>query len=216
MAYVGRIVLVWMVGLTVGAVERRAHAQDTDDGRLHAEMRVSVRIYNNADVAEDVLQYAKAYAAQVFRRIHVGIEWLDRPGAVFENPAPQYAVVMMTPQAADRKAREDAITDEVVGQAAVRARRAYIYYDRVLAMALPPDRDLVTFLGYVIAHELGHLMLPPHSHSAAGIMRGSFGLSSRTLQTFTAKEGEAIRRRLAEEAKWTRQLGAAPGAPGGP
>ena len=213
MAYVGRIVLVWMVGLTVGAVERRAHAQDTDDGRLHAEMRVSVRIYNNVDVAEDVLQYAKAYAAQVFRRIHVAIEWLDRPGAVFENPAPQYAVVMMTPQAAGRKAQDDDITDEVVGQAVGTARRAYLYYERIVAMALPPERDLVTFLGYVIAHELGHLMLATGGHSFTGIMRSHFGLRSRAVESFTAQQAAAIRRRLTEEAKWRRQLDAAPGGP---
>ena len=114
----------------------------------------------------------------------------------------------MTPQAVDRKAQDDDITDEVVGQAVVgTARRAYLYYERIVAMAPPPDRDLVTFLGYVIAHELGHLMLATGGHSFTGIMRSHFGLSSRTLHTFTAKEGEAIRRRLAEEDKWT---------PGGP
>jgi hypothetical protein len=34
-----------------------------------------------------------------------------------------------------------------------------------------PDRDIMTILRFVLAHELGQLMLPPDSHSATGVMR---------------------------------------------
>ena len=201
MADAGRIVMACVVGLTVVAAERRPHAQDTRDDRPRADMSVAVRIDNNAVVPEDILKYAKAYATDVYQRIGVRIAWLDRSDAVVENAPPRYAVVLMTPQAANRKAQEDGITDEVVGQAVVTARRAYVYYDRIVAMALPPDRDLVTFLGYVIAHELGHLILATRGHSFTGIMRPHFGLRSRALETFTAQQAAAIRQRLRDDVK---------------
>jgi hypothetical protein len=76
-----------------------------------------------------------------------------------------------------------------------------VYYERVLATAAPPDRDIQTFLGYVMAHELGHLMLPPPSHASAGIMRAHFGLSSRAIVTFTEQQAVAIRERLRNDAQ---------------
>ena len=58
-----------------------------------------------------------------------------------------------------------------------------------------------TFLGYAMAHELGHLLLPGRPHSAAGVMRASFPLNSRSIQTFTAADATAICARLEQEAK---------------
>ena len=68
-------------------------------------------------------------------------------------------------------------------------------------MATPPERDIQTFLGYVMAHELGHLMLPPHSHASAGIMRENFGMSSRAVVSFTEQQAAAIRKRFRDDAQ---------------
>ena len=65
-----------------------------------------------------------------------------------------------------------------------------------------PHRDIVTLLGYVMAHELGHLMLPPNSHSVAGVMRPNFDIDSRGIRgirLFTDAEARAIRKRLSKE-----------------
>jgi len=59
-------------------------------------------------------------------------------------------------------------------------------------------RDVVTVLGDVMAHELGHLLLPP-GHSSIGIMRPQIDMMSRTLATFTKDEAAEIRRRLASD-----------------
>jgi hypothetical protein len=86
----------------------------------------------------------------------------------------------------------------VVGQALPIARRAYVLYGRVMALVSLPDRDIVTLLGFVMAHELGHLMLAPQSHSATGVMRPNFDGNSRVIPAFTEAEALAIRRRLAD------------------
>jgi hypothetical protein len=49
-------------------------------------------------------------------------------------------------------------------------------------------------LGYAIAHELGHLLLPPNSHSVGGIMRASLDMKLAAAQRlrFTGDQGRLI------------------------
>jgi hypothetical protein len=82
-----------------------------------------------------------------------------------------------------------------MGQGAPLVGRAYIYYDRVMKLNPVPPRDVITTLGDVIAHELGHLMLPA-GHSNVGIMRPSINMTSRRLETFTDVEAAEIRNRV--------------------
>ena len=49
-----------------------------------------------------------------------------------------------------------------------------------------------------MAHELGHLLLPPHSHSPAGVMRATIDLelaSAKKLR-FTHDQGALIVRKI--------------------
>jgi hypothetical protein len=45
----------------------------------------------------------------------------------------------------------------------------------------------------VVAHELGHVLLPAGSHSDSGIMNGRTNLWGKIAHEFTPEEGEAIR-----------------------
>jgi hypothetical protein len=58
-----------------------------------------------------------------------------------------------------------------------------------------------SLLGVVIAHEIGHLLLPYGSHSASGLMQGDWDsrqfLLARTRRLwFTAQQAELIRAHL--------------------
>ena len=91
------------------------------------------------------------------------------------------------------------MVSDVIGQGAPFIGRAYIYYDRVLHLRPNPPRDLASTLGDVIAHELGHLLLPP-GHSTLGIMRPSINMTSRRVETFTENEAVQLRSLLRERA----------------
>jgi hypothetical protein len=53
-------------------------------------------------------------------------------------------------------------------------RIGYVFYNAVSAMAIQHDLSVGTLLGYAMAHELGHLLLPLGAHGKAGVMRGNW------------------------------------------
>jgi hypothetical protein len=54
-------------------------------------------------------------------------------------------------------------------------------------------RDFVWVLGQVMAHEVGHLVLPIYAHADRGIIRAGLIVRSTTDQLFTTEQGAAIR-----------------------
>jgi hypothetical protein len=85
------------------------------------------------------------------------------------------------------------VADDVLGQAARPTGRAYIFTHRVTEIGVQYGRDFAWVLGQVLAHEVGHLVLPTYSHSSRGIMRAGLIVRSTTNQLFTTEQGAAIR-----------------------
>ena len=61
--------------------------------------------------------------------------------------------------------------------------RAYIFCDRIAAMP-GASTPFSIRLGDVVAHEVGHLVLPWKGHSRTGIMRAAYGRHAAHLQSF--------------------------------
>jgi hypothetical protein len=79
---------------------------------------------------------------------------------------------------------------------------AYVFYSRLATINVGNVNQM---LGLVIAHEIGHLLLPYGSDSGTGIMRGQWGI--RTLRRvglhalgFTPFQAQEIRRRASAAA----------------
>jgi hypothetical protein len=82
-----------------------------------------------------------------------------------------------------------------------RPQAGFVSYERTIrfskAIGIAPGR----LLGYVLAHEIGHLLLPRGGHARSGIMREPWGpselrqLSMGTL-LFSAEYGSALRAEL--------------------
>jgi hypothetical protein len=170
-----------------------AREQDTS---AQTVVVMRVRVDNQAGVDARVLKFAKARANQVFASSRVHIDWIDETDATAHRlPAP-FTLMIMAEGPAKRMAAEEGLQDDVMGQSAPLAGRAYIYFSRIVESAHAP-RDTIIHLGDVLAHELGHLLLPP-GHSSFGIMRASVDSKTRYLQSFTDAETRAIRQRLSE------------------
>jgi hypothetical protein len=77
---------------------------------------------------------------------------------------------------------------------AVRARGlGYAFVNRIQELSLARQFDAPVVLGRVIAHEVGHLLLPPDSHSSYGIMRADLDLGYKNPARFTEDHTRAIR-----------------------
>ena len=84
-----------------------------------------------------------------------------------------------------------------LGFAAKRPAVAYAYYNRVVEQSVLHPIDARVLLGRVIAHEMGHVLLPPNSHSLHGIMRGNIDLGLEKPERFTHDQARVIRAVLA-------------------
>ena len=76
----------------------------------------------------------------------------------------------------------------MLGRAAHEVGRAYVFYDRIVRVTQTRPVDANVMLARVIAHEVGHLLLPPGSHSLFGIMQADFDVNSVQPCHFTGDE----------------------------
>jgi hypothetical protein len=190
--------------LVVAASLAMADSVSAASPEAEPELRVTVRVDDRAGVQGVYLKFAKQRAAEVFAMRGVKLDWIDGLEANRLNVVAPYTVLIMTEAPGSLKAEMKRLGMDVMGQGAPLVGRAYIYYDRVLKLNPIPPRDIITTLGDVIAHELGHLMLPT-GHSNVGIMRPDINMTSRRLETFTDVEAahirDHVRRQIATETK---------------
>ena len=58
----------------------------------------------------------------------------------------------------------------VLGSANEQQGTAFVFYEPVLRLVHTGERDVAQVLGYAMAHEIGHLLLPGPAHASTGIM----------------------------------------------
>ena len=154
---------------------------------------IVVRVDNVAGVLPDYLQFAEGRAAEVFVRIGVRIRWLDEDESVLQHVTPSFTIVLVNTEG---RGEEVSRFVDALGLAHPGVRRAYAFYDRITALNVGTRRTIPSLLGDVMAHELGHLMLPPPGHSSDGIMRPGLETQSWSVETFTKPQAREVLRRV--------------------
>jgi len=157
----------------------------------------SVFLYlaNEAGVSSDIVGDARREVIRIYAQIGVRVIWAEHVTSSPKDPL----VIIISP-----------VTGQWVGPMslglAVRGanfsgRLAYVFYDRVQPLARKHQMRDSSLLGVVIAHEIGHLLLPYGSHSSNGLMRGEWdtrqlSLAGARLLRFTAQQAKLIRAHL--------------------
>jgi hypothetical protein len=171
---------------------------------LFAGQQMNVSVCNLNNVRESVVASAKAETEAVYRSAGVGIVWRDCGD--FSSPAsqalePWFVIRLRT----DKPPRTTGpVSLDVMGRAFVaEAGAGYMadaYYQAIQALAERYQGDAGALLGFVMAHEIGHLLLGP-GHAPDGVMRS--GWSRREMEalrhrwlTFNKRETPRIRREL--------------------
>jgi len=158
---------------------------------LGAAQHVAVAVCDLEGVPKLLLHLAQDVAGEVYRDAGVELEWADNDC----HPAEGVFAVSIR----SREMAGTLVSDHTIGFAESGTRDATVLYDRVKWFARRYHLNCGVMLGYVIAHELGHLLLPPKSHSAEGVMRAVLDLhlaSERQLR-FTSQQGALILDKLA-------------------
>ena len=180
----------------VGAAMLLVLSSDTEAAKPVASAdlpAVVVRVDNLADVLPDYLQFAERWASDVFSGIGVRICWIDQEESASQHIPPSFTVVLVN---ADEHGELASRFVDALGLANPSVRRAHVFYDRITALNVRATRTIPSLLGDVIAHELGHLMLPPPGHSSDGIMRPGLETQSWSVETFTKPQAREVLRRV--------------------
>jgi hypothetical protein len=165
--------------VSMGASSMRA-----DSGsRVRPVVRISV--YNDVGLKRATLLRAEEDAGAVFRRAGIETEWKNCGGEeVFAGVGRACNAVVAYPERLvlriERRPR--GLVSEPLGVAYLADDGKGVYCDvfvepmeelqQVYAVSLD------SLLGHVAAHEIAHLLLGLHSHSAGGLMRARWGLQT--------------------------------------
>ena len=177
---------VALIGLFFSIASGPAWASD-----LRVARHVSVAVCDLEAVPNVLMRVAEQVAGEVYRDIGIELDWADNEC----HPDEGVLAVNVT----SRDMSGTVVSDHTLGFAESGTQDATVLYDCVKRFARRYHINRGVMLGYVIAHELGHLLLPPKSHSAAGVMRGMIDLqlaSERQLR-FTPEQGALMLRKLA-------------------
>lgn len=171
--------------IVVSTVNVRSLAAD----QITGDSGITVWVYNYAKVSRGVLRSAEAEATRILGAADVGTVWVDclaprdqslsNPGAANRDcagPVGEATVILrILPGYSPAKV---AFRDAEFGIAAGDVL-AYVFYGGIADLAhVDGDiSEIPPILGHAIAHEIGHLLLGPGSHSPTGIMCGRWDRS---------------------------------------
>jgi hypothetical protein len=181
--------LIWIVG---GILANVCMSTATLADSIESKPVLVFRIVNSAQVSEEVLNQAQQHAEKIYRKSGIRIEWLtgnEIPETLVSTRRLLLRIHLVNDDVARRLRRPDNEAGFAISNDGQGARCAYVFVDRAEQQAemvarlksLKKERADALILGYVIAHEAGHLMLAHDSHTITGIMRARMDMSSLEL-----------------------------------
>jgi hypothetical protein len=129
-------------------------------------LRLTLVIYDHAHVGPDTLAAAESTVSEIFT--HAGVQLIWRDGFAYAaerrvalNPAPEDPTTLVIKLQPESEAVRYGVKSVCGG---IGFESGAIIFVRSFDS---------TRLAYVIAHELGHMLLGPNAHAIVGIMRGT-------------------------------------------
>ena len=161
-----------LFGALTGSAEATAEATDP--------LTLQVMIKNEIGIPLAALRQTQAEVSRIFRAAGITLTWLP-PGDVPANSL----IIKIVETRIGQKSRNPKVLGFAPGSKEAPGRVAWLYHDRIRDLALLLHLEVSQLLGHVMAHEMGHLLLPNSAHTAAGLMKGRWD----TRQAFLAASG---------------------------
>jgi hypothetical protein len=153
-----------------------------------AELAVTIQIHDYWHLSTESLTRAREVVTAMYERIGVQTEWMGvvqqserHPGSaprdsISRIPIAQVTLIILTPKMAARGHVEDGALGFAAVPSEGMGRIAYAIFDRVRDTAARAGMSEDDLLGFVMAHEIAHLMLPRGAHAETGLMRGHWNI----------------------------------------
>ena len=161
-------------------------------------LAIRILVATVAGVPPDMLVRAQTETARVYAAVGIRLVWEGDP----LNLLPHLTMrIVSGPGHWFERVAESALGAVPAGDDGV-GRLAYAFHERIQAAARRQGTDPAKILAYVMAHELGHLLLG-RSHSVTGIMSGHwdrYEIQSIEMSAlrFTNEQGKSIRSTVIE------------------
>jgi hypothetical protein len=159
--------------------------------------QLRVLVANRGAARPEVLAAAERVAGAIYAAAGVEVRWLNGGPHPLAGDEFDLTVAIVSGEGPQALAR----TAETLGLAASdsagdgqRGRMAWVFFDRVEDRASAHHLPIYRVCGEVIAHELGHLLLPA-GHSERGLMRPVLDLRYNTVEHFSDRETGLIQAR---------------------
>jgi hypothetical protein len=167
---------------------------------------VTIHLIDRANVPADVMAQAIVEASRIFQPTGVRLHWVRQGSDAAETlqaecgrlPGARFTITIQPRETSGLSSEANAIANTRTGDIAV-------FYNRVRKSMADERRMLPIFLGYVLAHEIGHVSQAVGQHTPSGIMKSDWTawdyryMEKRVLR-FSASDILLIHRGLASRA----------------
>jgi hypothetical protein len=202
--------LLFALAGTLGLAAEAVHGKVSDK-----TLGIRIRVNDYAQVSPKTLSGTEREAARIIGKTGLRTDWLNCPvkskleveqDSCRESFQPMDIVLRLIPEPQNNK-----YDDSVFGFAVVPILASvYVNYAVERAKRDNAEFEIPMVLGNVIAHEIGHLLLGPNSHSGFGIMQKRWQRSQvRQAVTgnllFTEEQGSLMRAEIQKRANVQRR-----------
>jgi len=160
--------------------------------------RVSIRVLveNPAAAPVGILAGAQSGATRIFQPARIDILWMKPGDRECSDGVRIIRIVLPSMKNADQYVQLEHVDKNALGDANATASLIHIFWDRLAVSASHQGRDEAGLLGVVLAHEIGHVLLPGAGHSPTGIMQASVEIRMLAPLRFTVQQSEEMRRHI--------------------
>jgi len=186
MGWTSRIAGVALLGMVTGAEA----ATETSDA-----LTIRVMVTDEVGVPANTVRRAQDVAGRIFKGLGITLVWLPA-----EEP-PALLIIKILGAPLGQKSKNPGVLGIAARSKEECGGIAWLYQRRIDGLAYTLGLDVSLMLGHVMAHEMGHLLLPYGSHSVTGLMKGVWDtrqavLASTSALTFDQDQAATIRARL--------------------
>ena len=172
----------WISVAVVTTVVSIAEAAESGQPRT-----IELQMRSDARVPTQLLDDSRDIVTRIFASAGLAVRWTDT--------APQFTVTIV-PQVLGYARASSPVMG--IARRSSDGLMVQVFFRQVQDFARTYRVDLSTILAYVIAHEVGHLLLPGGAHSPTGLMQAGWDRvvvreAVRDLLTFTEAEASRIR-----------------------